>query len=82
MSDEHISLDGTPLQAWASQMSFPPKESPPDFMGGGPRNAAPDLKGQRSRNDTYASTSDADKTYDTGNFVACRQAGMTPHVAQ
>lgn len=59
MSDEHFSVDGTLLQAWASHKSFRPKGGPPD-AGGGPRNAPPDFKGQKRRNDTHASTSDPD----------------------
>jgi transposase len=59
MSDEHFSVDGTLLQAWASHKSFRPKDGPPD-SGGGPRNAPPDFKGQKRRNDTHESTSDPD----------------------
>jgi transposase len=60
MSDEHFSVDGTLLQAWASQKSFRPKDGPPEGGTGGPRNAAPDFKGQKRKNDTHASTSDPD----------------------
>jgi IS5 family transposase len=59
MSDEHFSVDGTLLQAWASHKSFRPKDGPPDDTSG-PRNAPPDFKGQRRKNDTHASTSDPD----------------------
>lgn len=59
MSDEHFSVDGTLLQAWASQKSFRPKDGPPEGKGG-PRNAPPDFKGQKRRNDTHESTSDPD----------------------
>lgn len=59
MSDEHFSVDGTLLQAWASHKSFRPKDEPPGG-GDGPRNAPPDFKGQQRRNDTHASTSDPD----------------------
>lgn len=60
ISDEHFSVDGTLLQAWASQKSFRPKDGPPDDPGPGPRNAQPDFKGQKRSNDTHASTSDPD----------------------
>ncbi|MNG38701.1 hypothetical protein D3C84_1265020 [compost metagenome] len=49
---EHFSVDGTLLQAWASQKSFRPKDDPPDTQGPGPRNAQPDFKGQKRSNDT------------------------------
>lgn len=60
ISNEHFSVDGTLLQAWASQKSFRPKDDPPDAQGPGPRNAQPDFKGQKRSNDTHASTSDPD----------------------
>jgi transposase len=59
MSDEHFSVDGTLLQAWASHKSFRPKDGPPEDKSG-PRNAPPDFKGQKRRNDTHESTSDPD----------------------
>src|SRR5690606_40745109 len=47
MSDEHFSVDGTLLQAWASHKSFRPKDgTPKDPPGGGHRNAQPDFKGR------------------------------------
>ena len=55
LSDEHFSVDGTLIEAWASLKSFRPKDgggSGPD--AGGDRN----FKGERRRNDTHASTSD------------------------
>ena len=55
LSDEHFSVDGTLIEAWASLKSFRPKDgggSGPD--AGGDR----DFKGERRRNDTHASTTD------------------------
>jgi len=80
MSDEHFSVDGTLLQAWASHKSFRPKDAgPPDSPSGGPRNAQPDFKGQRRRNDTHASTSDPDsRLYRKGNTGA--QLSYQAHV--
>ena len=61
MSDEHFSVDGTLLEAWASHKSFKPKDGggddpPPDDPG----NADVDFKGQKRSNATHASTSDPD----------------------
>lgn len=72
VSDEHFSVDGTLLQAWASHKSFRPKDGPPDGgSDGGPRNTAPDFKGQKRRNDTHASTSDPHaRLYRKGNTGA------------
>jgi transposase len=53
MSDEHFTVDGTLIEAWASQKSFRKKGDPPDGDG---RN----FHGQTRRNDTHASTTDPD----------------------
>lgn len=52
VSDEHFSVDGTLLEAWASHKSFRPK----DGSGGD----GTDFHGQERRNDTHASTTDPD----------------------
>jgi transposase len=57
MSDEHFTVDGTLLEAWASQKSFKPKggdQPPPDD----PKNPSVSFHGQARRNDTHASTTD------------------------
>jgi len=61
LSKEHFSVDGTLIQAWASQKSFRPKDGSDDQRpGGGGRNAQADWKGQARSNDTHASTTDRD----------------------
>ena len=61
LSKEHFSVDGTLIQAWASQKSFRPQDGSDDQgPGGGGRNAQADWKGQPRSNDTHASTTDAD----------------------
>jgi transposase len=59
LSSEHFSVDGTLLEAWASVKSFRPKDGADDPPGPG-RNGERDFHGERRRNDTHASTSDAD----------------------
>ena len=80
MSDEHFSVDGTLLQAWASHKSFRPKDgTPKDPPGGGHRNAQPDFKGQKRRNETHESASDPDaRLYRKGNTGA--QLSYQAHV--
>ena len=51
LSDEHFSVDGTLIEAWASQKSFRAK----DGSGGGDGANFPK---EKRRNDTHASTSD------------------------
>lgn len=61
LSKEHFSVDGTLIQAWASQKSFRPRDGSDDQTPGGPgRNAQADWKGKRRSNDTHASTTDPD----------------------
>jgi transposase len=61
LSKEHFSVDGTLIQAWASQKSFRPKDGSDDQgPGAGGRNAQADWKGQRRSNETHASTTDPD----------------------
>jgi transposase len=68
LSDEHFSVDGTLLEAWASMKSFKPKaEAPPAGNAGdgppppgGGRNAERDFHGERRTNETHASTTDPD----------------------
>jgi transposase len=61
LSKEHFSVDGTLIQAWASQKSFRPKDGTDDQRpGGGGRNAQADWKGQARTNETHASTTDPD----------------------
>ncbi len=61
LSQDHFSVDGTLIQAWASMKSFRPKDGtppdPPEPPAGG-RNAEVDFHGQRLSNDTHRSTTD------------------------
>src|SRR5262245_47015646 len=61
LSDEHFTVDGTLLEAWASKKSFRPKDKPPsDPPPDDPGNPTVDFRGQSRRNDTHASTTDPD----------------------
>ena len=59
LSDEHFSVDGTLIQAWASMKSFRPKDGSGEPPAPG-RNGERDFKGEQRSNDTHASTTDAD----------------------
>jgi len=58
LSDEHFSVDGTLIEAWASQKSFRPKDhgagAPPDDPG----NPTVDFHGEKRSNETHESTTD------------------------
>jgi transposase len=58
LSDEHFTVDGTLLEAWASQKSFRPRDEEPPPTGGG--NPTVNFHGQRRRNTTHQSTTDPD----------------------
>lgn len=62
LSDEHFTVDGTLIEAWASQKSFQPKDGGPSgaAAGGDGRNEDVDYRGQRRSNETHASTTDPD----------------------
>ncbi len=66
MSSDHFSVDGTLLQAWASNKSFKPDEPTDNDGDGGDgngfkgRNAEVDFKGQKRSNKTHTSTTDSE----------------------
>jgi IS5 family transposase len=62
LSKEHFSVDGTLIQAWASQKSFVPKDGDdgPGGAGSGGRNAPANWRGKSRSNDTHASITDPD----------------------
>lgn len=60
LSDEHFSVDGTLIRAWASHKSFVPKDGPPPPESGPKHNPDVDFKKQRRSNATHASTTDPD----------------------
>src|SRR5437667_6046449 len=59
-SNEHFTVDGTLLEAWASLKSFQPKQGksapPPDDPG----NPTVNFRGERRSNETHASKTDAE----------------------
>jgi hypothetical protein len=59
LSDEHFSVDGTQIAAWASMKSFRAKDGSDDPPGPG-RNGERDFHGEKRSNATHASTTDPD----------------------
>jgi hypothetical protein len=67
-SSEHFSVDGTPIEAWASRKSVRPKsKGPPNSRrkrrdrnrhDSGPRNPTVNFRGERRVNETHRSTTD------------------------
>jgi hypothetical protein len=57
LSDEHFTVDGTLIDAWASLKSFQRKDAPPTPPDD-PRNPTVNFHGERRSNATHASTTD------------------------
>jgi len=76
LSDEHFSVDGTLIEAWASMKSFRRKDGsdePPDPGRNGERG----FRGEKRSNDTHASTTDPDaKLFRKGDGQASKLCFM------
>src|SRR5204862_6721269 len=64
LSDEHFTVDGTQIEAWAGQKSFQRKDgggtqTPPDDDRGNP---TVNFRGEKRSNDTHESTTDPEAT--------------------
>ncbi len=58
LSDEHFTVDGTLIEAWASHKSFKRKDADPNTPPDDPGNPSVDFHGERRSNTTHQSTSD------------------------
>ena len=58
LSTEHFTVDGTLLEAWASQKSFRPTGAAPPAPPDDPGNPTVDFRGEKRSNATHASTTD------------------------
>ena len=69
LSDEHFTVDGTLIEAWASHKSFRPKQ------GGDDDQTSGGFRGERRRNDTHQSRTDPEaKLYRKGRGQESRLA--------
>ena len=60
LSDEHFSVDGTLIQAWASQKSYRRKDDDSEPPAGGGRNREAHFHGEKRSNATHESKTDID----------------------
>jgi transposase len=58
LSEEHFTVDGTLIDAWASHKSFVPKDGKGPKGGDGSRNAEVDFRGEKRSNKTHQSITD------------------------
>ena len=76
LSDEHFSVDGTLIEAWASMKSFRRRDGGDDDPPPG-RNTERDFRGERRSNATHASASDGDaRLFRKGNGQSSRLCYM------
>ena len=59
-SDEHFTVDGTLLEAWASAKSFQPKQEKPLPPPDDPGNPTVNFRGERRSNETHESKTDGE----------------------
>lgn len=65
LSDEHFTVDGTLVEAWASQKSFQPRtqmQTASSSDSDDPGNPTVNFRGQERKNDTHQSTTDPEAT--------------------
>ncbi len=75
LSDEHFTVDGTLIEAWASHKSFKPKDQSDSDEGGS--NPSVDFRRQRRTNDTHASRTDPEaRLYKKGKGAESRLCYM------
>ena len=74
LSSEHFSVDGTLIEAWASQKSFRRKDRPDDGSDDDAGNPTVNFRGERRSNQTHESTTDPDARL-------ARKKGQTSHLA-
>lgn len=82
LSTDHFSVDGTLIQAWASQKSFVKRDDtePPS---GTHRNAERDFRGETRGNDTHASSTDPDcRSYKKSAGSEAKLAFLGHHVME
>ena len=87
-SDEHFTVDGTLLEAWASLKSFQPRAGKPPSPPDDPGNPTVNFRGQKRSNDTHESKTDPDarlarksegkesKLSCTGNLLVENRSGL------
>jgi transposase len=58
LSDEHFTVDGTLIEAWASMKSVKPKDGSGGLPLEGGRNPSVEFRGEKRTNETHGSTTD------------------------
>ena len=83
LSEEHFTVDGTLIEAWASHKSFKPKDDGGSSMGDGEgagKNPDVDFRGTKRTNETHASTTDRDARLYRKSMASEAKLGYLGHV--
>ena len=81
LSDEHFSVGGTMIDAWASHKSFRPKDGSGGPGASGRRNEARDFRGEQRTNDTHASTTNPEAKLHTKTAGTTAKPACLGHAA-
>ena len=82
LSEEHFTVDGSQLEAWASHKSYQPREGQEKEKPAG-RNPDVDFRGERRHRDTHVSSTDPEAyLYRKGNGQAARPSYLTHVVTE
>jgi hypothetical protein len=79
LSDEHFSIDGTLIKAWASMKSFRSKDGNDEPPAPG-RNGERNFRGEKRSNETHASTTDPDARLARKSGGQASKLGFTGHL--
>jgi transposase len=80
LSDEHFTVDGTLIEAWASLKSFQKKQGPPSDRDDDPGNPTVNFHGEKRKNDTHASTTDPESRLFTKSSGKAAKLSYMGHV--
>ena len=80
LSDEHFTVDGTLIEAWASLKSFQKKQGPPSARDDDPSNPTVNFHGEKRKNDTHASTTDPESRLFTKSSGQTAKLSYMGHV--
>src|SRR5450755_3569872 len=82
LSEDHFTVDGTLIEAWASHKSFKPKDEQPLPIGGciKAKNPEVDFRGRERSNETHASTTDPDARLYKKSAGSASKLGYLGHI--
>lgn len=80
LSDEHFTVDGTLIEAWASLKSFQKKEGPQSDRDDDPGNPTVNFHGEKRKNDTHESTTDPESRLYTKSSGQAAKLSYMGHV--